>query len=40
MNLFNHKALKRHITPAPVPTDHLTSLDAGADMIRSAMVKA
>lgn len=40
MNLFNRKALKRHIKPAPIPTDHLTTLEAWADMIRSGRVYA
>ena len=40
MNLFNRKTLKRHIKPAPVPTDHLAALDAWADMIRSGRVYA
>ena len=40
MNLFNRKTLKRHIKPAPIPTDHLAALDAWADMIRSGRVYA
>lgn len=38
MNLFNRKTLKRHITPAPIPADHLAALDAWAEMIRSGRV--
>ena len=40
MNLFNRKTLKRHIKPAPVPTDHLAALDAWAEMIRSGRIYA
>jgi hypothetical protein len=40
MNLFNLKTLKRHIKPAPIPTDHLAALDAWADMIHSGRVYA
>lgn len=40
MNLFNQKTLKRHIKPVPIPADHLTALDAWADMIRSGRVYA
>lgn len=40
MNLFNRKTLKRHITPAPILTDHLATLDAWGDMIRSGRVYA
>jgi hypothetical protein len=40
MNLFNRKTLKRHIKPAPIRADHLTALDAWADMIRSGRVYA
>ena len=38
MNLFNRKTLKRHIKPAPIPTDHLAALDAWTAMIRSGRV--
>jgi hypothetical protein len=40
MSLFNLKALKWHIKPAPIPTDHLAALDAWADMMRSGRVYA
>jgi hypothetical protein len=40
MNLFNRKTVKRHIKPAPIPPDHLTALEAWADMIRSGRVYA
>jgi hypothetical protein len=40
MNLFNRKTLKRHIKPAPIPADHLSALDAWAEMIRSGRVYA
>jgi hypothetical protein len=40
MNLFNRKTLKRHIKPAPIPTDHLATLDAWADMICFSRVYA
>ncbi|WP_131389262.1 hypothetical protein [Haematobacter massiliensis] len=38
MKLFNRNTLKRYIKPAPA--DHLASLDARADMIRSGRVYA
>jgi hypothetical protein len=37
---FNRKTLKRHIKPAPIPADHLATLDACADMIRYGRVYA
>lgn len=40
MNLFNHKTLKRHMKPAPIPADHLAALDAWTDLIRSGRVYA
>lgn len=40
MNLFNRKTVARHIKTAPVPVDHLTALNAWADMISSGRVYA
>lgn len=36
--LFNRKTLSRNIQPAPIPTDHLATLEEWADMIRSGRV--
>jgi len=40
MNIFNRKALKRNIKPAPIPADHPAALGAWADMVRSGLVYA
>ncbi len=36
--LFNRKTLSRNIQPATIPTDHLATLEAWAEMIRSGRV--
>lgn len=38
--LFNRKTLSRNIQPAPIPADHLATLEEWADMIRSGRVYA
>lgn len=40
MTLFNRKTLSRQIKPVPIPAEHLSALDAWAEMIRSDRVYA
>ena len=40
MHLFNQKTLKRHIKADPIPSDHLTILDAWAKLISSGRIES
>ena len=39
MNLFNRKTLKRHIKADPIPSDHLATLEAWAELISSGRIE-